>query len=617
MDHQHQDEEDFSRLTLLLSTESTSQIQSASIQPAVLGPRPISKRRGKKRSSRACMTCRSRKVRCNIVAHGAPCSNCLHDEIECILPLSRRQKSAREREIALRKAAGEVFAEEPPRSSVAAAQESSEQGLAVSRATSRTRTTNQDASRFISAPHGMRISEHPLSEVIPTCSPYPPSPPSFPAPRSGRGKPWNQILPPLASAPRSDDPETLLPRLPKIFTPLPAHLDPSDLSYLQLRGALTLPSEEMQTQLLRAYVEFVHGTMPLLDLDEFMTAIKEGCELSKSSEPREKISFLLFQAVMFAAVAYVSIRILKEEGFQSRESAQRILFNRVRLLYDFDTCTDRVPIIQSLLLMTRCPAPVPTSTVQDNKDAYHWLGLAISLCYSLSLHRRLDAPHSAPGIQKLHKRIWWTCFIRDRTLSFSEGKPRPVRIRKEDCDVELLSLDDFELYDGLEEGEGIEERRIRANATSVVEKALLCWWCSDAQASSMSATSSVPQDSQPMPQSALSQPSDYTQQHLTDDDIYYHSPEDYSQESTMSPSEDCITPRYEMEMEVEEVKLTYSEKDLEQGYGVDDEYDDYLEYLKVKEDDRDENVVAGSNSVCGKSTWAIKLDCQDQGIVEV
>ena len=59
--------------------------------PHVL-PRPISKRRGKKRSSRACTTCRFRKVRCNVVAHGAPCSNCRHDEIECILPLSRRQR---------------------------------------------------------------------------------------------------------------------------------------------------------------------------------------------------------------------------------------------------------------------------------------------------------------------------------------------------------------------------------------------------------------------------------------------------------------------------------------------------------------------------------------------
>ena len=70
----------------------SSPIQStiAAFPPVV--PRPISKRRGKKRSSRACTTCRLRKVRCNIVAHGAPCSNCRHDEIDCVLPLSRRQR---------------------------------------------------------------------------------------------------------------------------------------------------------------------------------------------------------------------------------------------------------------------------------------------------------------------------------------------------------------------------------------------------------------------------------------------------------------------------------------------------------------------------------------------
>lgn len=198
-------------------------------------------------------------------------------------------------------------------------------------ATSQTSTTIPKSSRFITAPHGMRISEHPLSEVIQACSPSPPPAQISPIPNSGSRRSWNQITPPLASAPRSDDPETLLPRLPRIFTSFPAHLDPYDLSYLQLRGALTLPSEEMQSKLLRAYVEFVHGSMPLLDLYDFMGIVKEGCRTEKSIEPRGKISFLLFQAVMFAAVEYVSVQVLKEEGFRSRESAQRILFNRVRV----------------------------------------------------------------------------------------------------------------------------------------------------------------------------------------------------------------------------------------------------------------------------------------------
>src|SRR5437016_8547349 len=69
----------------------TSAVSSQAELPQVQ-QRPISKRRGKKRSSRACSSCRTRKVRCNIVAHGAPCSNCRQDEIDCVLPLSRRQR---------------------------------------------------------------------------------------------------------------------------------------------------------------------------------------------------------------------------------------------------------------------------------------------------------------------------------------------------------------------------------------------------------------------------------------------------------------------------------------------------------------------------------------------
>ena len=33
-----------------------------------------------------------RKVRCNVVEHGAPCTNCRLDEVECIVSESKRKK---------------------------------------------------------------------------------------------------------------------------------------------------------------------------------------------------------------------------------------------------------------------------------------------------------------------------------------------------------------------------------------------------------------------------------------------------------------------------------------------------------------------------------------------
>src|ERR1700761_3761770 len=47
----------------------------------------------KRRASKACQCCRTRKVRCNVTEHGAPCTNCRLDEVDCIVSESRRKKS--------------------------------------------------------------------------------------------------------------------------------------------------------------------------------------------------------------------------------------------------------------------------------------------------------------------------------------------------------------------------------------------------------------------------------------------------------------------------------------------------------------------------------------------
>lgn len=46
----------------------------------------------KRRASKACQCCRSRKVRCNVVEHGAPCTNCRLDQVECVITESKRKR---------------------------------------------------------------------------------------------------------------------------------------------------------------------------------------------------------------------------------------------------------------------------------------------------------------------------------------------------------------------------------------------------------------------------------------------------------------------------------------------------------------------------------------------
>lgn len=134
-------------------------------------------------------------------------------------------------------------------------------------------------------------------------------------------------------------------------------------------------------------------------------------------------------------------------------------------------------ILQSLLLLTSS-----NYSYADGKDSWYWLGLAISLAFRIGLHRSLPHPPSEMSIGKeqgrFQRRIWWTCFVRDRLLALTEGKQ--TRIRKEDFEIEMIRVEDF--YLGVGTGDGYKNREslerdplLRRIAEAFVRKAILCW----------------------------------------------------------------------------------------------------------------------------------------------
>lgn len=191
------------------------------------------------------------------------------------------------------------------------------------------------------APHGMAISEHPLAEILLASTiNIPQADTSLSPPTSSRTKSWIQIAAPLASAPINRTSSSQPPKLPSIFVHFPRHLDVADLIYLNSRDALTLPPEILQIVILKAYIEFVHPTFPILDLEGFLSVAKYGFKglegekgkgVSRESADKKQIPFLLFQAVMFAGVEFVGLKALKDAGYKTREIAKKAFFGRVRV----------------------------------------------------------------------------------------------------------------------------------------------------------------------------------------------------------------------------------------------------------------------------------------------
>lgn len=82
-------------------------------------------------------------------------------------------------------------------------------------------------------------------------------------------------------------------------------------------------------------------------------------------------------------------------------------------------------------------------TPDDQKDTWHWMGVATSIAHTIGLHRNPDNTNLDSKRVKLWKRIWWSTYMRDRLIAL--GMRRPTRIKTEDFDVPMLTLDDFEL----------------------------------------------------------------------------------------------------------------------------------------------------------------------------
>lgn len=68
-------------------TETDSGKRKASAAGLSAHNRPV-----KRRASKACCCCRARKVRCDVVENGSPCTNCRLDQVECIVTASKRRK---------------------------------------------------------------------------------------------------------------------------------------------------------------------------------------------------------------------------------------------------------------------------------------------------------------------------------------------------------------------------------------------------------------------------------------------------------------------------------------------------------------------------------------------
>ncbi|KAI1626166.1 fungal-specific transcription factor domain-containing protein [Exophiala viscosa] len=221
--------------------------------------------------------------------------------------------------------------------------------------------------------------------------------------------------------------------LPAYIQPIPSSIAVEDLEYLHKMEAFTVPDTNLRNQLLHSYVQHVHPYHPVIDLEDFLLAVERN-------NLNNTVSLFLFQAVMFAGAVHVDIEDSASYGYATKKGLKRTLFKRLRLLYDFDYETDQITILQGVLLMTYW-----YENMNEPKDVTYWLDIAISMTRMIDLTPQRSGFHSdskSLRSRRLCKRIWWSCFIRDRLIALDLS--RSARMSLAAGDVPMLEVSDFE-----------------------------------------------------------------------------------------------------------------------------------------------------------------------------
>ncbi|KAH8896922.1 hypothetical protein GQ53DRAFT_713747 [Thozetella sp. PMI_491] len=360
----------------------------------------------RKRARRACLPCRVRKIRCDVLVCGKPCTNCRLESESCVVMMHRGRKWL---EAPLPKAPQETYEQPPsPGESAAAMEEDPTHDLSL----------RQDAS--LPPPNDELLLEiEPAAEPNVTLNP--------------RGPPLIDALAPIGAKVSSEcvqyDPgtppigtfptEVVWARTPAfVFFSCHPQIDPSPLwnlpstsmAILEQQGCLHVPEKSVLREFIGKYFQYVHPILPVLMEHELQTVCTIG-----SMTPLTMNS-------------HVSLYIL-----------QAMLFISCPTLFSVLPQIDDIASAQGALMLTY-HAPTTKSTINS-----YWLSIAI-------LHARKAGASQYSTLvddtveRKSMKRLWWCCILRDRIMSL--GLRRQLQIDPAEFDFTLPGLTEDDFIDG-------------------------------------------------------------------------------------------------------------------------------------------------------------------------
>ncbi|UZO29776.1 uncharacterized protein OCT59_023235 [Rhizophagus irregularis] len=201
------------------------------------------------------------------------------------------------------------------------------------------------------------------------------------------------------------------------------------------RSELTeLPSQEISDHLLELFFTHVHPILPFIYKPRFFDQLKD----------KNHLPHLLLNAI-YSFAALFSDRIDIRRIPEDRTTAGDIYFDRAKALLDNDYDKARVSTIQALLALSLREYGVGRVT-----RAWLWSGMAARMAQDLGMHRNNEKWHPinlTREEREEQKRVFWACFVLDRIPSAHLG--RPLAIDEKDVDAAHPSEEEEDEFEPL------------------------------------------------------------------------------------------------------------------------------------------------------------------------
>ncbi|KAB5578351.1 fungal-specific transcription factor [Coniochaeta sp. 2T2.1] len=424
----------------------------------------------RKRAPKACLSCRARKVRCDVSQRGRPCMNCYLDSETCVVT-GRASRFRRQRENGDNPQASyppypqeirtNPTAEEIVKSrTLAQAVPESTASVPTPENHNHNHTHSHNGHRHDSvvapSPHSSAGVPSPQSTLrqpqvsqTPQYAAPPPLPTGLPPQQfssSATMNPWAAPELPLLSS------DIVYSYYPFLNISNLTHILPQDVNYLESQGCFRVPTRAVLDEFVQQYFLHVHPLLPLFNEGDFWDVyLQQG----PPGAPQQRMSLLVFQALIFATCNFVSRQSIKALGYPSIRTCRAALYRRAKLLYDFESESSPICIAQAALLLSFW-SPVSSSGIRKANST--WLTIAIQHAKVAEAHHYSSFGSSnntmpattghgngadkSPTItqlkrQNILKRLWWCCIIRDRILALCVR--RSIQITRAHFDLDANS----------------------------------------------------------------------------------------------------------------------------------------------------------------------------------